>query len=55
MKNATTNWKTTAAGVLALAAALAAIWAPPEVARKIQISAGVFAASGLVAARDAGR
>jgi hypothetical protein len=55
MKNAATNWKTTAAGLLALAAALAAIWAPPELARKIQVTAGVFAASGLVAAKDAGR
>ena len=46
------NWKTTAAGLLALAASLAPIWAPPELASKIQASAAVFVASGLIAAKD---
>jgi len=46
------NWKTTAAGLLALAASLAPIWAPGTVSSKIQATAGVFAASGLVASKD---
>jgi hypothetical protein len=46
------NWKTTAAGILALLASLAPIWAPPAVASKIQASAAVFAASGLIASKD---
>ncbi|HLH17401.1 MAG TPA: hypothetical protein VKX45_09290 [Bryobacteraceae bacterium] len=50
-----TNWKTTAAGLLTLAAALAPIWATPELARKLEMTAGVLAASGLVAAKDANR
>lgn len=50
--NLITNWKTTAAGVLTLAAALAPIWAPPHIAAKIQASAAVFTASGLLLAKD---
>ena len=46
------NWKTTLAGVLTIIAALAPIWAPPVMAAKIQASAAVFAASGLLAAKD---
>lgn len=46
------NWKTTAAGLLALAASLAPIWAPASMSSKIQATAGVFAASGLVVSKD---
>ena len=46
------NWKTTLAGLLTLAAALAPIWAPPQISAKIQASAAVFAASGLIASKD---
>ena len=46
------NWKTTLAGLLALAASLAPIWAPAGVASKIQATAGIFAASGLVVSKD---
>ena len=46
------NWKTTAAGVLTLAAALAPIWAPGKVSTRIQATAAVFAASGLVVSKD---
>jgi hypothetical protein len=52
MSNALKNWKTTAAGLLALAASLAPIWAPKAVSSKIQATAAVFAASGLVASKD---
>lgn len=47
-----TNWKTTIFGVLALVSGLAPIWAPAHIATKIQASAAVFAASGLIVARD---
>jgi hypothetical protein len=46
------NWKTTAAGLLTLAATLAPIWAPGTVSSKIQASAAIFAASGLVVSKD---
>jgi hypothetical protein len=46
------NWKTTAAGLLTLAAALAPIWAPGKVSSKVQATAAVFAASGLVVSKD---
>ncbi|HLH17404.1 MAG TPA: hypothetical protein VKX45_09305 [Bryobacteraceae bacterium] len=46
------NWKTTLAGLLALAASLAPIWAPGTVATKIQMTAAAFAASGLLVAKD---
>jgi len=46
------NWRTTVAGVLTLAAAIAPIWAPKDLSAKIQATAAVFAASGLVAAKD---
>jgi hypothetical protein len=46
------NWKTTTAGLLALAASLAPIWAPGSVSSKIQATAGIFAASGLVVSKD---
>ena len=46
------NWKTTLAGLLALAASLAPIWAPGPVATKLQMTAAVFAASGLMMAKD---
>ena len=52
MKNFLQNWKTTVAGLFALAASLAPIWAPGNVASKIQASAGVFAAAGLVVSKD---
>lgn len=52
MKSFLKNWKTTAAGLLALAASLAPIWAPGGVSAKIQATAGVFAASGLVVSKD---
>jgi hypothetical protein len=55
MNTIMTNWKTTAAGALTLAAALAPIWAPPDLAHKLQMSAGVFVASGLLAAKDGNR
>jgi hypothetical protein len=50
--NALKSWKTTLAGVLTLAAAVAPIWAPAAIAAKIQATAAVFAASGLIAAKD---
>jgi len=46
------NWKTTAAGLLTLVASLAPIWAPGKVSTRIQATAGVFAASGLIASKD---
>lgn len=46
------NWKTTAAGLLTLVASLAPIWAPGKVSSKIQASAAIFAASGLVVSKD---
>jgi hypothetical protein len=55
MKNILNNWKTTAAGLLALAAALAPVWAPSWIAQKIQMSAAAIAATGLLAAKDAGK
>lgn len=50
--NIARNWKTTAAGVLALAALLAPIWAPPAIAEKVQKTAAAFSAAGLLAAKD---
>jgi hypothetical protein len=52
MKSLLKNWKTTLAGALSLAAVLAPIWAPADIASKIQATAGIFAASGLVVSRD---
>jgi hypothetical protein len=52
MTNLCKNWKTTLAGVLALAASLAPIWAPGGVSSKVQATAGVFAASGLLVSKD---
>ena len=52
MNTLTDNWKTTLAGLLALAASLAPVWAPANIATKIQTSAAVFAASGLIASKD---
>ena len=46
------NWKTTLAGLLALAASLAPIWAPASFSSKLQATAGVFAASGLMVSKD---
>lgn len=46
------NWKTTAAGLLTLAVSLAPIWAPGKVSTKIQATAGIFAASGLMVSKD---
>lgn len=52
MNTLVTNWKTTLAGLLALAASLAPIWAPSGIASKLQTSAAIIAASGLIAAKD---
>jgi hypothetical protein len=52
MSNILKNWKTTVAGLFALAASLAPIWAPGTVSNKIQATAGIFAATGLVASKD---
>lgn len=52
MNSLVTNWKTTVTGLLALAASLAPLWAPSEIAAKIQSSAAIIAASGLIAAKD---
>jgi len=52
MRTLVQNWKTTLAGLLALAASLAPIWAPGPIATKIQMTASVFAASGLVVSKD---
>jgi hypothetical protein len=52
MKDFFKNWKTTAAGLLTLAAALAPIWAPSTVSSKVQATAAIFAASGLVVSKD---
>ena len=52
MNTLVNNWKTTVAGLLALAASLAPVWAPSTIATKIQASAAVFAASGLIASKD---
>jgi hypothetical protein len=52
MNTLVTNWKTTLAGLLALAASLAPVWAPSSIATKLQASAAVFAASGLIASKD---
>jgi hypothetical protein len=52
MTNLFKNWKTTAAGLLTLAAALAPIWASSAVSSKIQATAAIFAASGLVVSKD---
>jgi len=52
MTNLLKNWKTTAAGLLALAATLAPVWAPAGVSAKIQATAAVFAASGLMVSKD---
>ena len=46
------SWKTTAAGLLTLVASLAPIWAPGKVSSKIQATAAVFAATGLVVSKD---
>lgn len=46
------SWQTTVCGILALISGLAPIWAPAEVAQKIQASAIVFASCGLFAAKD---
>jgi hypothetical protein len=53
MKPLLTNWKTTVAGLLTIAAALAPIWAPAALASKIQASALAIAGTGLLAAHDA--
>jgi hypothetical protein len=52
MNSLVTNWKTTVAGLLALAASLAPVWAPSNIAAKLQASAAIFAASGLIASKD---
>jgi hypothetical protein len=52
MSNFFKNWKTTVAGLLTLAAALAPIWASSAASSKIQSSAAIFAASGLLASKD---
>jgi hypothetical protein len=52
MKNIFTNWKTTLAGLLALAASLAPVWAPGSISPKLQATAAIFAASGLVVSKD---
>lgn len=46
------NWKTTVCGVLTLISGLAPIWAPPELAAKIQQSAVVFMGCGLLVGKD---
>lgn len=46
------NWQTTLSGILTLVAAVAPIWAPPEYSAKIQATAAVFAAGGLIVAKD---
>jgi hypothetical protein len=47
------DWKTTLCGVLTLVAGLAPIWAPADIAGKIQLSVPVFIGCGLFAAADA--
>lgn len=46
------NWKTTLAGLFTLVCAIAPIWAPPEMAHKLQATAAACAACGLIAAKD---
>lgn len=48
-----TNWKTTLFGVLTIISALAPIWAPAEIAHKIQATTAVFTGSGLIFSKDA--
>ncbi|HUB33239.1 MAG TPA: hypothetical protein VMA31_09425 [Bryobacteraceae bacterium] len=52
MNTLVSNWKTTVAGLLALAASLAPVWAPSAIAAKLQASAAIFAASGLIVSKD---
>jgi hypothetical protein len=52
MNNIFKNWKTTVAGLLALAASLAPVWAPGSISPKLQATAAIFAASGLVVSKD---
>ncbi len=47
------NWKTTLAGILTLVSGVAPIWAPPEIAQKVQQTGMVVAiAFGLMSAKD---
>lgn len=52
---ATANWFTSIMGLLTLASGLAPVWAPPNVASKVQQTTAVFTAIGLAAAQDGKR
>lgn len=47
-----TNWKTSLAGAIVCALALAKIWAPADYQQKIQETSLALAGVGLVAAKD---
>jgi len=52
MKTILSSPRTSALGILALALALASIWAPPQYQQKIQATAAAIGASGLLVAKD---